>query len=252
MLSVPEIRISRNRKDWATEAATLIIRVGQQAVRSRGCFSLAVSGGTTPELLYETLASAAYAERFDWSAATFFFVDERCVPPEHPDSNFNLANRALFLPLRINLNNIYRMSGESSDPDGAAREYEAQIRTACASPTDIWPRIDLVLLGLGNDGHTASLFPGTAAVDERHRWVAVGHAPSGPSTRLTLTLGVINQASVVVFLVTGADKAGIVKTILNPGSDADRQLPAALVKPNRGRLIWLIDSPAASELEDHC
>lgn len=253
MVSLPEIRITRDRKEWAKEAATLILELGQQALRSHGCFSLALSGGATPGILYETLASPAYAERFDWSHTAFLFVDERCVPPDHPDSNFGLANRALFLPLKINPDKLYRMRGEMHDPERAAHEYEQQIRAVCGTSkeTDIWPHIDLILLGVGNDGHTASLFPDTTAVNERLRWVTVGYAPSGTLTRLTLTLGVINQATVVLFLVTGADKARIVKTILQPSSDADRQLPAALVKPNGGRLIWLLDRPAASQLMDY-
>lgn len=251
MTGSTEIRIAQDQEEWATAAATLVPDLGRQAVRDHGRFLLALSGGSTPERLYHRLANAESIDRFDWSHTTFFFSDERCVPPDHPDSNFSLANRTLFRPLNIAADHIHRMGGDISDPDLAARDYERLLRTAVGSVAGDWPHLDLVLLGLGNDGHTASLFPGTAAVTEYQRWVAVGHAPSSPQTRLTLTLGVINRATVILFLVTGAAKAGIVKTILEPRNDADRWLPAALVKPEVGRLIWLLDRPAAAELTGH-
>ncbi len=251
MSGSPRIHIARDEDDWATAAAALIHKLGREAFLDHGRFLIALSGGATPERLYNRLASPPYIDRFDWSQTAFFFSDERCVPPDHPDSNFGLANRALFHPLNINPDHVHRMHGEQADPDSAARDYEGLLRMACGSSSGTWPRLDLVLLGLGHDGHTASLFPDTAAVHEHHRVVTVGHAPSGPSTRLTLTLGVINKASVVLFLVTGANKAGIVRTILEPRTDADRRLPAALVKPERGRLIWMLDRPAAAELMTH-
>lgn len=251
MADSTEIRIAQDQDNWATAAATLLYDVGRQAVENHGRFFLALSGGSTPERLYHRLVHVQSTDRFDWSRCTFFFSDERCVPPDHPDSNFGLANRTLFRPLNIETNHIHRMQGELSDPDLAARDYEQLLRTAAGTVDGEWPQLDLVLLGLGNDGHTASLFPGTAAVDEHQRSVTVGHAPSDPRTRLTLTLGVINRATVVLFLVTGAAKASIVKAILEPENDADRQLPAALVHPKSGRLLWLLDPPAAAELTGH-
>jgi len=140
------------------------------------------------------------------------------------------------------------MRGELRDAEAAAREYEELLHTVTNMAQGEWPRLDLVLLGVGNDGHTASLFPGTDALHEDRRWVTVGHAPSGPPTRLTLTLGVINKATVVLFLASGESKAGIVKTILEPEQESDRQLPAALVRPERGRLIWVLDRAAAAKL----
>ena len=251
MAGSTEIRIAQGQEEWAAAAATLVHEVGQQAVRNYGRLFLALSGGSTPERLYHQLVNTQSFDRFDWSNSTFFFSDERCVPPDHPDSNFGLANRALFRPLNIEANRIHRMRGEIPNPDLAASDYEQLLRTAVGSVEGEWPQLDLVLLGLGNDGHTASLFPGTAAVAERQRWVTVGHASSPPQMRLTLTLGVINRATVVLFLVTGAAKAGIVKTILEPANDGARQLPAALVNPKAGRLIWLLDRPAAAELTEH-
>lgn len=248
MADSPEIRIAQDQETWATTAATLVYEVGRQAVQNHGRCLLALSGGSTPERLYRRLVNARSTDRFDWSCCTFFFGDERCVPPDHPDSNFGLADRSLFRPLNIDVNHIHRMRGENPDPELAARDYERVLRTTAGTMDGEWPQLDLVLLGLGNDGHTASLFPGTAAVDEHQRLVTVGHAPSDPRTRLTLTLGVINRATVVLFLVTGTAKAPIVKTVLEPESDADRQLPSALVHPTSGRLIWLLDPPAAAKL----
>lgn len=181
----------------------------------------------------------------------FLFGDERCVPPDHPESNFAMAQATLFQPLRIAPEQIFRMKGEAEDPADAARLYEATLRqlTHCSPPA--FPQIDLVLLGLGEDGHTASLFPGSPALDDPAHAVTVTESPKGVPHRLTLTLGVINQATVVLFLASGDGKADIVKAILEPQQDADRQLPAALVRPDRGRLIWLLDRPAAAKLTGH-
>ena len=248
MAGKPEIHIAQAQHKWAMEAAALVQEFGTRAIHDHGRFFIALSGGTTPERLYRTLASPPYAAQFDWSKTTFFFGDERCVSPDHPDSNFGLASRTLFAPLAIPPEHIHRMRGEVADPEAAALDYERKLRTIDSPTKTTSPQLDLLLLGLGQDGHTASLFPGTKAVSEQQQLVAVGHAPTGIVTRLTLTLGVINQASVVLFLIMGADKAKIVKRILEPETDADRQLPAALVKPHSGRLIWMLDGPAAALL----
>jgi 6-phosphogluconolactonase len=241
--------IDQNASEWAAQAAALITTLRRQAVAERGRFLLALSGGRTPEQLYHRFALDSGASAREWETTRFFFSDERCVPPDHADSNFHLADQALFRPLNIPPNHIHRMKGEDLNPDAAAKDYEELIRGATATPTG-WPRLDLVLLGVGNDGHTASLFPGTPALRETRACVAVGEAPVNPRHRLTLTLGVINHATVVVFLATGDGKAAIVQRILEPQQDADRHLPAALVRPERGRLIWLLDGPAAAMLTD--
>ena len=178
----------------------------------------------------------------------FLFGDERGVPPDHPDSNYGLALEALFRPLGIGPSQVYRMKGESADLSLAAADYERTVRALTQSLSPAIPRLDLVLLGLGEDGHTASLFPETPALSERNHLVAVGLSPKGIPSRLTLTLGVINRATVVLFLVTGADKAQTVRAVLQPGSQAERALPAAQVKPEDGRLIWLLDDDAAAAL----
>ena len=159
-----------------------------------------------------------------------------------------MAQAALFQPLQIQSDHVYRMTGELPDPLDAAQDYEQALRrlTQCVAP-DI-PRLDLILLGLGEDGHTASLFPGTAALRDSARAVAVSQAPMGITSRLTLTLGVINRATVVLFLVSGTGKAQVVRAILEPRSEADRMLPASLVAPTDGRLIWMLDPSAAAQL----
>jgi 6-phosphogluconolactonase len=248
MPSVPDIRIHHDHQAIAESAAELILEVGKEAVRAKGRFFIALSGGTTPEILYRALTSPAFADRFDWSKAIFFFSDERCVPPNDPRSNFALADKTLFTPLNIPLSQIYRMAGESSDPQAAASEYEQQLRLATKTVPLAQPSLDLILLGLGEDGHTASLFPGASILQDTRCAIAATQSPKDPPNRLTMTLAVINRASVVLFLTTGSGKAGVVRAILDPKTEAERQLPASLVKPEEGRLIWFLDRAAAADL----
>ena len=248
MPAVPDIRIHRDSQAWAAAAAEFVLEVGKEAVRANGRFLIALSGGTTPGILCRALTSAAFADRFDWSRTTFFFSDERCVPPDDPRNNYALAKNALFTPLNIMPSQVYRMAGESSDPHAAAVEYEQQLRLATKTAPSARPSLDLVLLGLGEDGHTASLFPGASILRGRQHLIAATQSPKDPPNRLTMTLAAINRASVILFLVTGAGKAGVVRAILDPKTEAERQLPAALVAPEKGRLIWLLDQAAAAEL----
>jgi 6-phosphogluconolactonase len=245
---ISDIRVSGDGQEWAQEAAAFIHSVSEQAIKSRGRFLIALSGGSTPKTLYQALASPAWNARFDWSRIHVLFSDERCIPPDHPDSNFRMAQTTLFQPLNIPSDHTYRMKGESQDPAAAAQDYEETIRTLTHCPAPDIPRLDLVLLGLGEDGHTASLFPGTTALEEQGKLVTVGHAPTGIPTRLTVTLGVLNRAAVVLFLVTGPGKAEMVRRAIEPQSEADRSLPAAKVWPESGRLLWMLDRPAAALL----
>lgn len=251
MPAVPDIRIHRDSQAWAEAAAQFVQEVGKEAVSANDRFLIALSGGTTPETLYRALASQAFADRFDWSRTTFFFSDERCVAPDDPRSNYALAHKALFIPLKIASSQVHRMPGESRDPRAAAYEYEQQLRLATKTSPSAQPTLDLILLGLGEDGHTASLLPGAPALRDDQSLIAVTQSPKDPPTRLTMTLGVINRASVILFLVTGANKARVVKAILDPKTEAERQLPAALVAPENGRLIWFLDRAAAAELPIH-
>lgn len=248
MPAAPDIRIAREGSDWAHEAAALVHTVSKEAIAARGRCLLALSGGSTPKTLYQTLASPEWKERFEWSRICFLFGDERCVPPDHDQSNFAMAQAALFQPLAIHPDHVYRMKGELPDPLAAAHDYEKTLRrlTQCVAPD--MPRLDLILLGLGDDGHTASLFPGTAALHERTRAVTVGTAPIGVPSRLTLTLGVLNRATVVLFLVSGSGKAPIVQAILEPRSQTGQTFPVSLVAPTDGRLIWMLDRSAAAQL----
>jgi len=162
-----------------------------------------------------------------------------------------LANKILFTLLRITPSQVYRMAGESRDPQEAASEYEQQLRLATKTSPSAQPSLDLILLGLGEDGHTASLFPGTPVLRDQQRVIAATQSPKDPPNRLTMALGVINRASVILFLATGIGKAGIVRAILAPKTEAERQLPASLVQPEEGRLIWFLDRAAAAELPIH-
>lgn len=248
MPSVPDIRIHSDSQAAAEAAAAFVLEVGQEAIRTRGRFFIALSGGTTPETLYRALTSPAFVDRFDWSRTTFFFSDERCVPPNDPRSNYALANKTLFIPLKITPSQVCRMAGESRDPVAAAYEYEQQLRSATKTSPSVQPSLDLILLGLGEDGHTASLFPGASALQNHQLLIAATQSPKDPPNRLTMTFAAINRASVILFLVVGAGKAGVVRAILNPKTEAERQLPASLVEPEEGRLIWLLDRAAAAEL----
>lgn len=248
MPAVPDIRIYSDSQSVAEAAAALLVELGKEAIRTKGRFFMALSGGTTPATLYRALTSRADTDRFDWSRTDFFFSDERCVPPDDARSNYALAHKTLFAPLNIAPSQVYRMLGELTDPQAAAIEYERQLRLVTNTlPTD-QPSLDLILLGLGEDGHTASLFPGASILPGDQRTIAATQSPKDPPNRLTMTLAAINRASVVLFLATGSGKAKVVRAVLDPKTEAERRLPASLVEPEEGRLIWFLDRAAASEL----
>jgi 6-phosphogluconolactonase len=245
MALAPEAHVLRDPQELAAEAVDLFIWLAEQAIAARGQFAVALSGGTTPKAVYSTLSSDR--TRLDWNKVLFFFGDERCVPPSHEESNFLMAQTSLFRPLDIPEGQVFRMRGEL-DSDLASREYEAVMRRNLSPTPAGWPQFDLVLLGLGPDGHTASLFPGTDALKEQNKWVVPGLAPTGITQRITVTLGVINHATVVLFLVAGAGKAPIARDILEPASAGISPYPAALVQPKTGRLLWYLDQAAATDL----
>jgi len=244
----PDIRIVQSGRDWAYRASEMVLQASEEAIKSRGRCLIALSGGSTPKALYETWCSPGWKHRFDWHRMIFLFGDERCVPPNDPESNYAMAQAALFRPLGIDPGAIHRMEGERQDPLSAAHDYEVTIRALTHSVAPNFPQLDLILLGLGDDGHTASLFPGTEALQDQVHVVAVGRAPRGIALRLTLTLGVINRASMVLFLVTGESKASVVRAVLESRTVQDQALPAAKVKPDSGRLIWMLDNAAAAQL----
>lgn len=242
------IQVFPDLASTAQAAAGIFQDSARRAMRARRKFFVMLSGGSTPKMIYATLAAA---RRIDWGKVHFFWGDERCVSPEHSESNFRMAHESLFLHLDRPLN-IHRMRGEILPWDAAA-DYEAEIRAAFGIAQDVAddpPAFDLVLLGMGEDGHTASLFPGSSALQETTRWVTwVEHAHPPPPLlpRLTVTLPLINAARQVVFVVTGESKSQRVAQILGPHSDQD--LPAAQVRPRPGKLIWLLDQAAAQHLQ---
>jgi len=243
-----EIRFFTDAQDLAREAADLFVWLGGQAISGSGRFRVALSGGSTPKAIHAMLAGPAFAGQLDWRRVEFYFGDERCVPPDHAESNYGMAAATLFQPLQIKPEQVFRMTGEAADPAQAARDYEALLRARFGCPAPGWPRFDLVLLGMGDDGHTASLFPGTPALQERERLVVTNQSPRGIPNRLTFTAPLINQAREVLFLVSGAAKASVVRTVLE-GQDVDpARFPSRLIRPVEGRLLWFLDGAAAAEL----
>ena len=227
----------------AETAANLIIDVATEAVRERGRFMLCLAGGETPRKTYELLARPEFSERIRWDRTRVFFGDERVVPPDHPESNYRMAHEALLSHVPIPPPQILRMRGEHADADAAAAAYAASLAEAFGTRRGELPRFDLVLLGLGVDGHTASLFPGSPVLREVFRTVAAVHVTAATIPhRLTLTFPVLNAAARVIFLVAGAEKAKIVKAVLSDQA----LLPAAMIRPTEGELIWLADRAAAA------
>jgi 6-phosphogluconolactonase len=240
-----EIRVLPDPAEAAIAAARELVAAAADGFHDHGAFRPAFSGGSTPRLLFETLATAAFRPLVDWMRARIFFVDERCVSPANPRSNYRLAKEHLLDPLGVPAENVFRMRGEE-EPGRAAGEYEAILKREFARE-DHFPRLDFVLLGLGPDGHTASLFPGTRALEETRRWVAANHVPKLGEWRLTLTLPVLNAARRAVFFVVGEGKRDAVSAVLRAKEEAPT-LPASLVRPTDGSLVWIVDEAAAAGL----
>jgi 6-phosphogluconolactonase len=235
----PEIVVSADAAEATRRMAERFVGMCDAAA---GVVSVALSGGGTPQRLYETLAAPPYRDAIPWPRVELFFGDERAVPPEHPESNYGMVRRALLEPLGIE---AHRMVAER----GAATAYEQLIAARVEARRDGFPVFDLVLLGIGPDGHTASLFPGTAAVDEAKRWVVMNEVPQKQTSRMTLTFPVINRARRVWILATGAEKEEIVATCLGAARD-DQTLhrwPITGVHPD-GELIWWLDQGSAARL----
>jgi 6-phosphogluconolactonase len=242
----PEVRIVEDADTLAVEAAIEFARLASDAVDTRDLFTVALSGGSTPRRLYSILAGEPWRSQLPWTKMHFFWSDERHVPPDHPDSNYRMAHEALLSRVPVPAENIHRIKGEESDAAQAAADYQREIQNACHLTADQEPRFDLVLLGLGSDGHTASLFPGTEALSEGEHFVVANWVEKLNANRLTLTLPVLNNAMNVIFLVSGRDKADILRAVLE--GDHAGEYPAQLVQPTAGRLLWLVDSDAAASL----
>ncbi len=236
------LQVLKDKDAVARAAADFFVSLAPQSQGDKRLFRVVLAGGTTPQALYALLASAEYRNRVAWDQVSFFFGDERAVPPDHPDSNYRTAQEALFRPLNIPEKHIYRMKAEQPDLEAVATDYERALRSVFDG--ERVPHFDLIFLGMGPDGHTASLFPGHPALAERKRWVvAVMDAPKPPPRRLTLTVPVLNAARLVLFMATGEDKAQALREVLEGNASPD-QYPAKHVRPGADRLVWLVDEAA--------
>ena len=222
---------------FVSDAAAFILEQARTALAERGEFRIALSGGNTPRPIYSEFGRLAADLR--WEAVRFTFGDERCVPPDHPQSNYRMARESLFEPYAVPDNSILRMRGET-DPPRAAQEYEDTLALLATQRGEMIYRHDLMLLGMGDDGHTASLFPGTAALEEKVRRVMANYVPKLSTWRLTMTLPLLNQSRVVLFLVRGDKNRDVMERALA----GDSHFPAARVSPENGRLLWMIGEPA--------
>lgn len=244
ILLTPEIKILPDAAALNLAAAQEFQTAAEQAIAQLGRFSVALSGGNTPRSVYSLLAQQ-YKTSLPWNKIHIFFGDERCVSPDHPDSNYRMANEALLSQVPIPPENVHRIHAEL-DPEAAANDYESQLRSFFQLNNDAWPRFDLVMLGLGQDGHTASLFPGSSALDEKSRLMAPTWVEKKRTFRITLTYPVLNHAAEVEFLISGSGKAQILRDVLNPSGSV--AFPAQLIKPVNGRVLWLLDQDAANLL----
>jgi 6-phosphogluconolactonase len=224
-------------------AAGIFVQQARQTAQVKGWFSVALAGGHTPQRTYQILARPRHRDRIPWGQIHIFWGDERCVPPEDPQSNARMARQALLAQVPIPPSQIHPIPCSRS-PQVAAEQYEGVLQAFFGGQP---PRFDLVFLGLGENGHTASLFPGTPVLGEQERWVAAVHVAEQDMNRVTLTAPLINQAAVVAFLVSGASKAAILREVLEGPSDPNR-LPAQLIRPAGSDLHWLLDRDAASLL----
>ena len=246
MSAAVEVRRVTTPQDLFRAAAEEVIRAATDAIAQRGRFVIALAGGSTPRNLYTLIAANASAS-LPWAQMFFFWGDERHVPPDDADSNYRMVQETLLSKVAIPAANIFRVPAENPEASAAAEEYEQTLRKFFAVAPGEFPIFDLILLGMGPDGHTASLFPETAALQEKSRLVVANWVEKLKSSRITLTLPVLNAARCVVFLVGGTDKAAALHEVLE-GNAPGEKYPSKLVRPREGKLIWFVDRAAASEL----
>jgi 6-phosphogluconolactonase len=247
MMSESQIRIFDSAEELARTAAEWFVTLTREALAGSDRFAVALAGGSTPKRLYQLLAEPPCREQIDWSKLEIFWSDERAVPPDHPESNYKMAWDSLLSRVPVDSSRVHRLQGEATDADLAAIAYQQEIAEALGvSAGGPPPPFDLMLLGIGEDGHTASLFPYTSAIEERNRWVVANHVAQRQMHRLTMTLPILNRARNIVFLVAGASKAGVLTEILEGPSDPQR-LPSQAVQPTDGQLYWWLDRQAAGE-----
>jgi 6-phosphogluconolactonase len=248
LVAQPTVKLFGHCSEIASYASHEVARISSEAVASRGVFSIALAGGSTPKMLYALMAEhPTLRNSLPWDKMQVFFGDERHVGPGHADSNFQMASDALFSKVPLLPQRIHRIKGEYVDTAQAAAEYEDEIRCTFALKAGEFPLFDLILLGMGNEGHTLSLFPGTKALHESQRIVTRNWVGKLYSERITLTASATNAAANVIFMVTGSDKACALKAVLE-GPHEPEQLPAQMIQPTNGSLSWLIDTAAGSML----
>jgi 6-phosphogluconolactonase len=245
------VEVSPGPAEVAAAAAELFTTTAAAAAKNRGVARVAISGGSTPKVMFELLADPAqpYLARVPWAQLQLFWVDERCVPPDHPESNYGMTRAAMLDKVPLPEANVHRMEGEL-DPELAASRYESEIRNTFKLEGAETPTFDLILLGLGPDGHTASLFPHTDGLNEMSRICFANHVPQKDTWRLTLTWPVITQGREVAFLIEGEEKVDMVRTVFTGPYDPE-SYPAQLIRPASGRLTLLLDAAAAALLPGH-
>jgi 6-phosphogluconolactonase len=239
----PVVEILTDPAALAHRAAQLVLDHSLKSTSSKGTFSIGLSGGSTPKTLYQLLADPdqEFRNRFPWSQTHFFWTDERHVGPDSPDSNYRMVHDAMLARLQIPQANIHRMFGELKNAERVAADYEKELKKFLGNS----PQLDLVLLGMGADGHTASIFPGSEVLNERDQLVAAPWVDKLNGYRLTMTLPILNNAGAVIFLVRGEEKAEMLHQVLRgPGNE----YPVQAIQPTNGSLTWLVDSAAASQL----
>lgn len=246
-MSETKVQIYEDLEALSRAAAVRFTSVAQKRAQQGKVFTAALSGGSTPRTFLEILAKPEFSQRIQWESVHLFQVDERCVPPENLQSNYRMINSSFLRVVPAAAENFHRMKAEQDDRDSASAEYEAEIRRILAPVEGRLPRFDLVFLGLGPDGHTASLFPGSAALAEDHKWVCSNYVEKLQMHRLTLTYPVLNAAVEILFLAAGSDKSEILRQVLEGPRDP-RHFPAQGVQPIDGTVTWYLDQPAAQLL----
>jgi len=245
-----ELYVFASTQELGEAAATHVARLSAESIAERGRFTVALSGGSLPKLLCPPLTSEPLGSQIDWPAWHVFWADERLVPLNHADSNFRLAREYLFDQVNIPVAQVYPVD-DSFDPPVTADAYQAVLSQVFEPSPGQPPRFDLILLGMGEDGHTASLFPHHRLLDESNRWVAaLTDSPKPPPERITLTLPVLNNARNVAFISAGSSKAGVLARVLQ-GDAPPGELPAQMVRPGRGNLAWFVDNAAAAGLSQN-
>ena len=245
MPSTRSIEVLATATDLFHAAAEEFIAAARSAIGAHGRFTVALSGGSTPKALYSLLAANYF--NFAWNRVFLFFGDERHVPPTDPESNYRMVNESLLTKISIPSENVFRVPAENPDAVAAAADYEAQLRRFFALKPADFPRFDCILLGIGPDGHTASLFPESPALDEQSRLVVANWVAKFNTHRITFTFPVLNHAAAVIFLASGADKADMLRHVLE--DKITPPLPSQRVQPSDGRLLWMLDEAAAAKLK---